>query len=236
MIMKETHFSEHILHFSWDLVAINFWHRYPNPYSKHVLAEEILDRYVTSDGKLYTKRLVLKKMISRIPYFIKMFTSSVNKTYVIEESLVDPASRCIDTVVFNIGKLSKLALITEHTTYKAPSTKTSSLNNQKAADDMTILTSDHNNTSTGVTLVTKTATSLCNQRPQMLARQANHFFISRYCRYLQANLQGFQYILETRAFDKPEPCLSFRSPVAGRFDGELVGARIKQGVLKNLPD
>ena len=33
---------------SWEQVFQSLWQRYPNPYSKHVLSEDIVDRWVWS--------------------------------------------------------------------------------------------------------------------------------------------------------------------------------------------
>jgi len=34
-----------ILKFNWDQVTSAFWRRYPNPFSRHVLTEDVVDRY-----------------------------------------------------------------------------------------------------------------------------------------------------------------------------------------------
>ncbi|MBZ3882566.1 PRELI domain-containing protein 1, mitochondrial [Sciurus carolinensis] len=45
---------------SWDQVFAAFWQRYPNPYSKHVLREDIVHQEVTPDQKLLSWRLLTK--------------------------------------------------------------------------------------------------------------------------------------------------------------------------------
>lgn len=49
-----------VLRSSWDQVFAAFWQRYPNPYSKHVLTEDIVHREVTPDQKLLSRRLLTK--------------------------------------------------------------------------------------------------------------------------------------------------------------------------------
>ena len=41
--------GQSVLRSSWDQVFAAFWQRYPNPYSKHVLTEDIVHREVTPD-------------------------------------------------------------------------------------------------------------------------------------------------------------------------------------------
>nr|CAX70933.1 hypotheticial protein [Schistosoma japonicum] len=51
------------LSFPWEFVSSLFWKRYPNPHARHVLSVDVLERYLLPNGKLYTKRLVIKKNI-----------------------------------------------------------------------------------------------------------------------------------------------------------------------------
>lgn len=44
------------------------WLKYPNPFSKHVLAGDIVDRYIDHLGRLCTTRVILKT--SAIPAWI----------------------------------------------------------------------------------------------------------------------------------------------------------------------
>src|SRR3954451_19322119 len=46
----------------WELVTYAFWMRYPNPFSKHVLAADVIDRsFDPETGVLKTTRLLLKQ-------------------------------------------------------------------------------------------------------------------------------------------------------------------------------
>ena len=47
--------GQSVLRSSWDQVFTAFWQRYPNPYSEHVLSEDIVHREVTSHQKLLSR-------------------------------------------------------------------------------------------------------------------------------------------------------------------------------------
>ncbi|CAB1429967.1 unnamed protein product [Pleuronectes platessa] len=58
-----------LLQSSWDQVCIAFWQRYPNPYSNHVLTEDIIFREVTPSNCLISRRLLTK--VSRAPRWME---------------------------------------------------------------------------------------------------------------------------------------------------------------------
>uniref|UniRef100_A0A8C5M6K5 PRELI domain containing 1 n=1 Tax=Leptobrachium leishanense TaxID=445787 RepID=A0A8C5M6K5_9ANUR len=88
---------------SWDQVIAAFWKRYPNPYSKHVLSEDVLYREVTPDNKLLTRKLLTKT--NRLPHWAeRFFPSNVTRAvYIIEDSIVDPVTRTLTTFTWNIN-------------------------------------------------------------------------------------------------------------------------------------
>ena len=57
--------GQSVLRSSWDQVFTAFWQRYPNPYSEHVLSEDIVHQEVTSDQMLLSRRLLTKT--NRLP-------------------------------------------------------------------------------------------------------------------------------------------------------------------------
>ncbi|XP_076878850.1 PRELI domain containing 1a isoform X1 [Brachyhypopomus gauderio] len=87
---------------TWDQVSTAFWQRYPNPYSNHVLTEDIIFREVTPDSCLISRRLLTKT--SRAPRWAENFlpTHKARKAYIIEDSIVDPQSRTMITLTWNI--------------------------------------------------------------------------------------------------------------------------------------
>uniref|UniRef100_A0A646QIQ5 PRELI domain-containing protein 1, mitochondrial n=1 Tax=Hemiscolopendra marginata TaxID=943146 RepID=A0A646QIQ5_9MYRI len=91
--------GDFLFKFSWDQVARGFWSRYPNPYSQHVLTEDVLSREIR-DKKLFSLRLLTKT--NRIPKWGERFVS--NRTVsIIEESVVDPVNKILMTHTKNIG-------------------------------------------------------------------------------------------------------------------------------------
>uniref|UniRef100_A0A8C9EQG5 PRELI domain containing 1 n=1 Tax=Pavo cristatus TaxID=9049 RepID=A0A8C9EQG5_PAVCR len=70
----------------WDQVFAAFWQRYPNPYSKHVLTEDIVHREVTADHKLLSRRLLTKT--NRMPRWAERFfpANVAHSVYILEDS------------------------------------------------------------------------------------------------------------------------------------------------------
>lgn len=101
------------LNFNWEEVAQAFWQRYPNPYSNHVLSEDVLVREVRS-GLLYSKRLLTKT--NRVPDWGKRFFNS-RAICILEESVVDPKAKTIVTYTRNIG-FSHLMTVEEKCIYR----------------------------------------------------------------------------------------------------------------------
>ncbi|CAH8856338.1 unnamed protein product [Trichobilharzia szidati] len=101
------------LSFPWEFVASLFWKRYPNPYAKHVLSEDVLERKFLPDGKLYTKRLVIKKISRRIPFWLLKFIPN-GQVSVVEESIIDIKAKRIDVVSKNFGSYKKYVSVKEY--------------------------------------------------------------------------------------------------------------------------
>ncbi|GAB6023453.1 hypothetical protein CHUAL_008233 [Chamberlinius hualienensis] len=99
--------------FSWDQVAQAFWCRYPNPFSNHVLSEDVICREVR-DNKLYSKRLLTKT--NHLPEWGKRFMTS-RAICIVEESVVDPIQRTIVTYTRNIG-FNRVMNVEEKCTYR----------------------------------------------------------------------------------------------------------------------
>lgn len=89
-----------VFHYNIEQVLQGFWKRYPNPYSSHVLTEDTVERNITSDGKLYSKRLLTKT--NKLPKWGERFFKA-KSVCIIEESLVDMKSKTLTTYTRNIG-------------------------------------------------------------------------------------------------------------------------------------
>jgi 4-amino-4-deoxychorismate lyase len=105
MVKAYTH--NHTYDYPFPTVALAFFLRYPNPYSRHVLGADVLSRHVDpATGRLHTTRLLLKR--SRLPAAVRALIprsllslsgggggdasagqQPLAQTYVLETSVVD---------------------------------------------------------------------------------------------------------------------------------------------------
>lgn len=103
-----------VFNFNWDQVAISFWQRYPNPFAKHVLSEDVVARKVV-DKELHTTRLLRKT--NKMTNLVKRFSRGENFTYIVEESIVDPIRKLITTYTRNIA-MQNIVSVEEKVVYK----------------------------------------------------------------------------------------------------------------------
>lgn len=87
------------LNFAWDQVVVGFWARYPNPFTTHVLTEDVLRRELRPDGTLYTCRLLMKT--NSIPRWGQALMPA-RRVPIIEESIVDADNKTLTTYCRNI--------------------------------------------------------------------------------------------------------------------------------------
>ncbi|OJJ04216.1 hypothetical protein ASPVEDRAFT_136342 [Aspergillus versicolor CBS 583.65] len=81
--------------YSFPAVSLAYFLRYPNPYSKHVLTTDVIDRYVDpKTHRLHTTRIHLKK--SKVPSgILKLLpkgiggSDSSGQSYILETTVVD---------------------------------------------------------------------------------------------------------------------------------------------------
>jgi 4-amino-4-deoxychorismate lyase len=81
--------------YAFPTVTLAYFLRYPNPYSRHVLSTDVIDRYVDPETKrLHTLRLHLKK--SKVPgAILKLLPRGLagpggkSESYILENSVVD---------------------------------------------------------------------------------------------------------------------------------------------------
>ncbi|XP_069507601.1 PRELI domain-containing protein 1, mitochondrial [Ambystoma mexicanum] len=101
---------------SWDQVCAAFWQRYPNPYSKHVLTEDVIHREITPDHKLLSRRLLTKT--NRLPRWAEKFVPAnvARSVYVLEDSIVDPLNRTLTTYTWNINHV-RFMMVQERCVY-----------------------------------------------------------------------------------------------------------------------
>uniref|UniRef100_A0A8C7XJ91 PRELI domain containing 1b n=1 Tax=Oryzias sinensis TaxID=183150 RepID=A0A8C7XJ91_9TELE len=105
------HSEVHILS-PWDQVVAAFWQRYPNPYSTHVLTEDVLYRELTPNNHLLSRRLLTKT--NRLPGWAeRVFPAhKARAVYVLEDSIVDPKTHTFTTRTWNLNH-NKLMVVVE---------------------------------------------------------------------------------------------------------------------------
>ncbi|CAH3160710.1 unnamed protein product [Porites lobata] len=98
--------------FNWDQVTSAFWPRYPNPFSRHVLSEDVIERSLVGN-KLVTKKLVTKT--NSPPRWAERFTSA-RVACIVEESVVDPEAKTLTTYTKNVT-FTRLMVVEEKCVY-----------------------------------------------------------------------------------------------------------------------
>ncbi|KAJ8000779.1 hypothetical protein DPEC_G00183870 [Dallia pectoralis] len=95
---------------TWDLVVSAFWQRYPNPFSTHVLTEDVVYREVTADHRLLSRRLLTKT--NRMPRWAEfLFPGNLSRSvYVVEDSIVDLVARSLTTYTWNLNHTALMSV------------------------------------------------------------------------------------------------------------------------------
>ncbi|XP_008314901.1 PRELI domain-containing protein 1, mitochondrial-like isoform X2 [Cynoglossus semilaevis] len=95
---------------TWDYVVSAFWQRYPNPFSTHVLTEDVVYREVTSNNRLLSRRLLTKT--NRLPRWAdRFFPSGISRcVYIIEDSIVNPVDRKLTTYTWNLNHTTLMSV------------------------------------------------------------------------------------------------------------------------------
>lgn len=103
--------------YSFPAVTLAYFLRYPNPYSKHVLSTDVIDRYVDPETKrLHTLRLHLKR--SKVPAGILNFLprglagqGGASESYILERSTIDAKEGWMETESRNLEWTGILSVI-----------------------------------------------------------------------------------------------------------------------------
>ena len=131
MVKAYTH--SHTYDYPFPTVALAFFLRYPNPYSRHVIGADVLDRRVDPvTGRLHTTRLLLKR--SRLPAAVRALIPRsllsapaaagdggghgqqppLAQTYVLETTVVDVAAGWMRAELRNLEMTKVLAVEERH--------------------------------------------------------------------------------------------------------------------------
>ncbi|PWY75133.1 D-aminoacid aminotransferase-like PLP-dependent enzyme [Aspergillus heteromorphus CBS 117.55] len=103
--------------YSFPAVSLAYFLRYPNPYSRHVLTTDVIDRYVDPDTqRLHTTRLHLKK--SKVPSgILKLLPKGIGgsdnsgQSYILETTIVDAKEGWMKTESRNMEWTGILSVI-----------------------------------------------------------------------------------------------------------------------------
>ncbi|EXJ94819.1 hypothetical protein A1O1_03217 [Capronia coronata CBS 617.96] len=109
--------------YTFPAVTLAYFLRYPNPYSRHVLSSDVIDRYVDPETqRLHTVRLHLKK--SKVPAgILKILPGGLagpggsSQSYILEKSTIDLKEGWMETESRNMEWTGILSVV-ERQTYQ----------------------------------------------------------------------------------------------------------------------
>ncbi|XP_078117025.1 PRELI domain containing 1a [Sander vitreus] len=170
-----------LLKSNWDQVCVAFWQRYPNPYSNHVLTEDIIFREVTPTNCLISRRLLTKT--SRAPRWMERYLPKhmASSAYIIEDSIVDPQKRTMTTLTWNISH-ARLMSVEERCQYQI------------------------NPDNTGWTQIKREAWISSNIYG--LSRAIQEFGLARFKTSVTKTMKGFEYVLAKMQGETPSRTLA----------------------------
>lgn len=113
--------------YSFPAVSLAYFLRYPNPYSRHVLTTDVIDRYVDpKTQRLHTIRLHLKK--SKVPSgILKLLPKGMGgsdnsgQSYILEKTVVDAKEGWMETESRNMEWTGILSVVEKQNYQRLPS-------------------------------------------------------------------------------------------------------------------
>mmetsp|Transcript_3495 Transcript_3495/g.3402 ORF Transcript_3495/g.3402 Transcript_3495/m.3402 type:complete len:178 (-) Transcript_3495:130-663(-) len=110
--------NAHVFNHDFHTVSLAYLNRYPNPYAKHVLSIDTLERYVDSNGCLRTTKVIVKT--GRLPKFIKPFLGTHLDSWIIEKTIINPKTNKMLSYTSNVDH-RKFIRVEEYLKYSADS-------------------------------------------------------------------------------------------------------------------
>ena len=112
--------------YSFPAVSLAYFLRYPNPYSRHVLTTDVIDRYVDpTTNRLHTIRLHLKK--SKVPSgILKLLPKGMGgsdnsgQSYIMEKTVVDTKEGWMETESRNMEWTGILSVVEKQVYERQP--------------------------------------------------------------------------------------------------------------------
>jgi hypothetical protein len=96
--------------YKWEHVCAGFWVKYPNPFSKHVISEDVFHREIIDDNVLVSKRLLVKERMFHIPKWAETVVPQ-KQVYVVEEAHCDPNKQTLTTYTRNFTLTSMMTVL-----------------------------------------------------------------------------------------------------------------------------
>ena len=104
--------------YSFPAVSLAYFLRYPNPYAKHVLSTDVIDRHFDPENqRLHTTRLHLKRskvppaVLKLLPKGILGSSSDSGQSYILETSVVDVKEGWMETETRNLEWTGILSVV-----------------------------------------------------------------------------------------------------------------------------
>ena len=151
----------HTYDYSFPAVSLAYFLRYPNPYSTHVLSEDVISRHFDPETqRLYTTRLQLKQ--SKLPaWILKLLPKNIlgsnrgpngeAQNYILEKSVVDINEGWMETETQNLQMTGVLEVI-ERQRYSRSISSSTNNGPASAATDTTSSSKDLDTTDVTTTV------------------------------------------------------------------------------------
>merc|ERR1711934_1050815 len=93
--------NEHTFNHSWQTIAQSQWRKYPNPHNTAVTGTDVLDRYVSSDGRLHSHRIIPSDW--GLAPWVQSLIGANKETHGYEYSVVDPVAQTMELTSTNLS-------------------------------------------------------------------------------------------------------------------------------------
>jgi len=92
--------NDHVFNYSWETVVQSQWRKYPNPHNTAVLGTDVLDRYVSQDGRLHSHRIITSDW--GLAPWVQTLIGANRETRGYEYSIVDPVKKTMEMTSTNL--------------------------------------------------------------------------------------------------------------------------------------
>ena len=100
--------TEHVFNYNWETVTQSQWRKYPNPHNPAVHGSDVVERKVTNDGVLHSKRIIISSWA--FPGWIQRIIGTPSECFAYEYSTVDACQRRMEMTSINLTFCSVLSM------------------------------------------------------------------------------------------------------------------------------